>query len=69
MKTSTSLESVGREYASMFLNLRDRGLPHRIDARALKVLDTWSAAPCGQPSAMNMDHEHGRVFHVLAFGE
>ena len=46
----------------MFLNLQDKGLLLRIDAQALKVLDTWNVAPCGQPSAMDMDKEHERVF-------
>lgn len=47
----------------LFLNLQDKGLLLRIDAQALKVLDTWSVAPsCGQPSAMDMDREHDRVF-------
>ena len=50
------------EKGHLFLNLQDKGLLLRIDAQALKVLDTWSVAPCGQPSAMDMDKEHDRVF-------
>lgn len=50
------------EKGHLFLNLQDKGLLLRIDAQALKVLDTWSVAPCGQPSAMDMDKEHERVF-------
>ena len=53
---------VSDEKGHMFLNLQDKGLLLRIDAQALKVLDTWSVAPCGQPSAMDMDKEHERVF-------
>jgi DNA-binding beta-propeller fold protein YncE len=50
------------EKGHIFLNLQDKGLLLRIDAQALTVLDTWSVAPCGQPSAMDMDKEHDRVF-------
>lgn len=50
------------EKGHLFLNLQDKGLLLRIDARALKVLDRWPVAPCGQPSAMDMDKEHQRVF-------
>ena len=46
----------------MFLNLQDKGLLLRIDTQALKVLDTWNVAPCGQPSAMDMDKSNERVF-------
>ena len=34
---------------------RLEGLLLRIDTLALEVLDTWNIAPCGQPSAMDMD--------------
>jgi DNA-binding beta-propeller fold protein YncE len=50
------------EKGHIFLNLQDKGLLLRIDAQALKVLDTWSVAPCGQPSAMDMDKTRDRVF-------
>ena len=50
------------EKGHVFLNLQDKGLLLRIDAQALKVLDTWSVAPCGQPSAMDMDKARDRVF-------
>ena len=53
---------VSDEKGHMFLNLQDKGLLLRIDAQALKVLDTWNVAPCGQPSAMDMDRAHERVF-------
>ena len=42
------------EKGHLFLNLQD--------AQGLKVLDRWSVAPCGQPSAMDMDKAHDRVF-------
>lgn len=50
------------EKGHLFLNLQDKGLLLRLDTQALKVLDTWSVAPCGQPSAMDIDKEHERVF-------
>ena len=50
------------EKGHMFLNLQDKGLLLRIDTQALKVLDTWNTAPCGQPSAMDMDKKNERVF-------
>jgi DNA-binding beta-propeller fold protein YncE len=50
------------EKGHIFLNLQDKGLLLRIDAQALTVLDTWAVAPCGQPSAMDMDKARDRVF-------
>ncbi|MGH9142072.1 MAG: YncE family protein [Vicinamibacterales bacterium] len=50
------------EKGHIFLNLQDKGLLLRIDAKALQVLDTWNVAPCGLPSAMDMDKENERVF-------
>jgi DNA-binding beta-propeller fold protein YncE len=38
------------------------GLGGRIDARALKVTDTWKVAPCEQPSSMDMDRTTHRIF-------
>ena len=50
------------EKGHVFLNLQDKGLLLKIDARQLKVLNTWSVAPCGLPSAMDMDKATERVF-------
>ena len=50
------------EKGHIFLNLQDKGLLLKIDAQALKVLETWSLAPCGLPSSMDMDREHERIF-------
>jgi DNA-binding beta-propeller fold protein YncE len=50
------------EKGHIFLNLQDKGLLLKIDAQALKVLNTWPVAPCGQPSAMDMDKKNERVF-------
>ena len=53
---------VSDEKGHMFLNLQDKGFLLRIDTQALRVLDTWNVAPCGQPSAMDMDTRTERVF-------
>lgn len=46
----------------IFLNMQDLGTLLRIDAQKLKVTDSWKLAPCGQPSSMDMDRAHSRVF-------
>ena len=46
----------------VFLNLQDRGLLLKLDARELKVLETWPLLGCGQPSSMDIDRAHTRVF-------
>ena len=47
----------------IFLNMQDVGKLHKIDAQNLKVMETWTLTPvCGQPSSMDMDRVHNRVF-------
>jgi len=51
------------EARHVFLNMQDVGKLHKIDAKNLKVLETWSIAPpCAQPSSMDIDRAHNRVF-------
>jgi DNA-binding beta-propeller fold protein YncE len=51
------------EAGYVFLNMQDVGKLHKIDAKNLKVLETWTVAPpCGQPSSMDIDRAHNRVF-------
>ncbi len=50
------------EKGHVFLNLQDKGLVHRIDAQGLKVLNTWPTTGCEQPSSMDMDKQHNRLF-------
>ena len=50
------------EKGHLFLNLQDKGLVHRIDAQRLKVLNTWPTTGCSQPSSMDMDKTHDRLF-------
>lgn len=46
----------------VFLNMQDRNTLLKIDAETLQVLDTWPTAPCEQPSSMDMDRRHQRIF-------
>ena len=46
----------------VFLNMQDRGTLVKLDARDLKVMETWPLAGCGQPSSMDIDRAHLRVF-------
>ena len=50
------------EAGHVFLNMQDRHTLLKIDAQSLKVLETWPLAPCEQPSSMDMDRTHQRVF-------
>lgn len=46
----------------VFLNMQDLNVMLRIDAQTLKVLNTWPTGPCEQPSSMEMDRVHERIF-------
>ena len=54
--------AVSDEAGHVFLNMQDLGTLLRIDAKALKVTDTWKVAPCEQPSSMDMDRKTHRIF-------
>jgi DNA-binding beta-propeller fold protein YncE len=54
--------AVSDDAGHVFLNMQDLGTLLRIDAQTLKVTDTWTLAPCEQPSSMDMDRVHQRVF-------
>jgi YVTN family beta-propeller protein len=48
---------------ALFLNMQDRNTLLKIDTQTLKVTATWPLAPaCEQPSSMDMDRAHERVF-------
>jgi len=49
------------EAGHVFLNMQDRNTLLKLDARALKVLETWPTAPCQAPSSMDMDRAHSRI--------
>jgi DNA-binding beta-propeller fold protein YncE len=46
----------------IFLNMQDLHTMLKLDSQTLKVLETWPMAPCQQPSSMDMDRAHQRVF-------
>ncbi len=50
------------EDGHIFLNMQDRHTLLKLDSKSLKVLNTWPLAPCEQPSSMDMDRAHERVF-------
>jgi DNA-binding beta-propeller fold protein YncE len=50
------------EAGHVFLNMQDRNTLLKLDARELKVLETWPTAPCQAPSSMDMDRVHARIF-------
>jgi DNA-binding beta-propeller fold protein YncE len=49
------------EAGHVFLNMQDRNTMLKLDARDLKVLETWPTAPCQAPSSMDMDRAHSRI--------
>jgi len=50
----------------IFLNLEDAGKLAVLDAKAAKVVETWSLAPGEEPSGLAMDVEAGRLFSVCS---
>ena len=47
----------------VFLNMQDVGKLHKLDVRAFKIEQTWTLAPtCVQPSSMDVDVTHDRLF-------
>ena len=53
----------------VFLNMQDRGTLLKLDARDLTVIETWPLPSCGQPSSMDIDRVHSRVFIGCRSGE
>lgn len=53
----------------LFVNLQSLNTLVKLDTQSLKVLQTWPTAPCGQPSSMDMDRAHDRVFIGCRSGE
>jgi DNA-binding beta-propeller fold protein YncE len=50
------------EAGHVFLNMQDKGTLLKIDAQTLRIMETWPTAPCAQPSSMDIDRAHARVF-------
>ncbi len=47
----------------VFLNMQDVGKLHKLDVHSFKIEETWTLAPaCVQPSSMDMDVAHNRIF-------
>jgi DNA-binding beta-propeller fold protein YncE len=47
---------------NVFVNLEDKNTVVRIDAKALKVLDTWPLAPAATPTGLAIDPKTHRLF-------
>jgi len=45
-----------------FLNMQDLNKMLKLDSQELKVPERWPMAPCAQPSGMDIDRAHQRVF-------
>src|SRR5215471_1189199 len=54
--------SVSDEAGHIFLNMQSLHKLLKLDSTSLKVMETWPLAPCEQPSSMDMDRAHNRVF-------
>lgn len=54
--------AVADEAGHIFLNMQDLGTLLKIDAKSMKVTNSWEMAPCGQPSSMDMDRVTHRIF-------
>lgn len=53
----------------VFLNMQDLGTLLKLDANDLKVMASWQLEGCGQPSSMDIDRAHDRVFIGCRSGE
>jgi YVTN family beta-propeller protein len=53
----------------VFLNMQDRGTLLKLDARDLTLMEMWSLPGCGQPSSMDIDRVHLRIFIGCRSGE
>ena len=48
----------------VYVNLEDKGAIVELDAKAMKVIRTWSIAPCESPTGLAIDIAHQRLFSV-----
>jgi DNA-binding beta-propeller fold protein YncE len=46
----------------IYVNVEDKSQLVAFDSKTLKVLHTWSLAPCKEPSGLAIDVEHKRIF-------
>lgn len=47
---------------SVYVNIEDKNLLARIDAKQLKVIDKWPMGSCQRPSGLAIDVDHQRLF-------
>ena len=52
----------------VYLNLEDKNALARVDLAAGKVTAVWAMAPCGGPTGLALDAQHGRLFSVCDNG-
>jgi DNA-binding beta-propeller fold protein YncE len=52
----------------IFVNIEDKGQLVRIDAVAMKVLDTWQLPGCEEPTGLALDIDHARLFSACHNG-
>jgi len=50
------------ENGKLYVNLEDKNQIAEVDVSKLQVLNTWSIAPCEEPSALAFDRAHHRLF-------
>lgn len=48
----------------LYANISNKGEVAEIDTAAMKVVRTWSVAPCSSSTGMSMDVAHNRLFSV-----
>jgi YVTN family beta-propeller protein len=46
----------------LYVNIEDKSQIAEVDVAKMTVLNTWSVAPCQEPSALALDIEHHRLF-------
>ncbi len=46
----------------LYVNIEDKSQIAEVDVTKMTVLNTWSVAPCQEPSALAFDVEHHRLF-------
>jgi DNA-binding beta-propeller fold protein YncE len=74
--TATTVDLAGRTehlaadgHGHVFLNMQDLGTLLKLNAKDLTVTEEWPLQGCGQPSSMDVDRAHDRVFIGCRSGE
>jgi len=47
---------------NLYVNLEEQNETLHIDVNSMKVVDRWTLAPCGTPTALSLDAENKRLF-------